>query len=342
MTAPQPPASPPTWDTVRHRARPLQGWLVSIGLLALVPALLATGLRVFPPSADRAALLASFIPYGLLGYFVATPCLLIAFVRARSARVVLGVLSLITVAGLVYQLSSIIPLYVRDNRPATTAPFTLISLNMRAGNADPAGLARQARDADIVVLVEATPDGVARLGRYDWNERFRYVSGSTEQGDSGSVIYSRFPLSDGGPLPRSSFQQWAATADVPEIGPVRILAVHPCNPYCGGDKWDSEHADLQRVAEAQRQDRPLILAGDFNAIDDHGPMMALYRSGLTSAADLAGGGWLPTYPANSRVPPLLPIDHVLVNDRLTATAAGTFRLRGTDHLGLQVTLAGTS
>ena len=71
-------------------------------------------------------------------------------------------------------------------------------------------------------------------------------------------------------------------------------------------------------------------------------MMALYRGGLKSATDVAGGGWLPTYPANSRVPPLLPIDHVLINDRLTATEVGTFRLRGTDHLGLQVTLAGTS
>ncbi len=343
MTAPpQPPAPPPVWDSPRHAARPFQGWLVSIGLLALAPALLATGLRLFPPTTDRAALLASFIPYGLLGYLIATPCLLVAFIRARGARVVLGLVSVIAVLGLVYQLSSVLPLYVRDNRTATTEPFTLISLNMRAGSADPAGLARQARDADIVVLVEATPDGVARLARYDWDERFRYVSGSTENGEPGSVIYSRFPLSDGGPLPRSSFQQWAATAQVPEVGPVRILAVHPCNPYCGGDKWDSEHAELLQTAQAQRQDRPLILAGDFNAIDDHGPMMALYRAGLRSATDVAGGGWLPTFPANSRVPPLLPIDHVLINDRLTATDIGTFRLRGTDHLGLQVVLAGTS
>ena len=338
MTAP-----PRTWDSSSTRAaRPLQGWLVSIGLLALAPALLATGLRLFPPTTDRAALFASFIPYGLIGYFVATPCLVIAFLRARGARVALGLLSLVTVAGLIYQLSGVVPLYVRDDRPVTTAPFTLISLNMHKGDADPAGLARQARTADIVVLVEATTDGVARLGRYDWNERFRYVSGSTEQGGPGSVIYSRFPLSDGGPLPDSSFQQWVATADVPEIGPVRILAVHPCNPYCGDGKWDAEHADLEQAARAQRQDRPLILAGDFNAIDDHGPMMALYRAGLKSATDVAGGGWLPTYPANSRVPPLLPIDHVLINNRLTATAAGTFRIRGTDHLGLQVVLAGTS
>jgi endonuclease/exonuclease/phosphatase (EEP) superfamily protein YafD len=238
-------------------------------------------------------------------------------------------------------LSTVVPMFVRDQRPATTPPFTLISLNMLNGQADPAGLARQAQQADIVVLIEATPFGVNRLERYDWSREFPYSAGATRQDTTGSVIYSRFPLSDSAALPTSSFLQWAATADVPEVGPVRILAVHPCNPYCGGDRWASEHEDLRAAVAAQRSDVPLIVAGDFNAINDHGPMMALRADGLRSATDIAGAGWLPTYPANRRVPPLIPIDHVYINDRLTATAAGTFRVGGTDHFGLQVRLAGT-
>ena len=54
-----------------------------------------------------------------------------------------------------------------------------------------------------------------------------------------------------------------------------------------------------------------------------------------------GAGWMPTYPARRRLPPLLPIDNVLVNDRLTATSVTSFRVRRTDHLGLLATLAGT-
>ena len=329
------------WDSVAP-VRSFQPLLVTLGLLALLPGLAATTLRLIPPVDDGPALLASFIPYGLFGYLVAAPFLLVALLRARGGRPALIVIVGVCLAGLVYQLSTVAGMFVPDRRPATTLPFTLISLNMRNGTADPAGLSRQAERVDIVVLAEATPSGVARLERYRWSQRFRYAAGSTEEGTTGSVIYSRYPLSDSEALPRSSFQQWAATAEVPEVGPVRILAVHPCNPYCGDNNWAKEHAQLRAVAAAQREGLPLVLAGDFNAINDHGPMMALRRDGLRSATDVAGGGWLPTYPANRRIPPLIPIDHVYINSRLTATAVGTFRLSGTDHFGVQVTLAGTS
>lgn len=330
-----------TWDSATPIRR-FQPLLVTLGLLALVPGLAASALRLFPPAEDGPALLASFVPYGLFGYVIALPFLLIALIRARGGRPVLVVVTLICVAGLVYQAAAVAPLFLRDERPATTPPFTLISLNMLNGQADPAGLARQAQQADIVVLIEATPWGVNRLERYDWSREFPYSAGATREDTTGSVIYSRFPLSDSAALPPSSFLQWAATADVPEVGPVRILAVHPCNPYCGGDRWAAEHDTLRSAIAAQRQDVPLIVAGDFNAIDDHGPMMALRADGLRSATDVAGAGWLPTYPANRRIPPLIPIDHVYINSELTATAAGTFRVGGTDHFGLQVRLAGSA
>ena len=85
----------------------------------------------------------------------------------------------------------------------------------------------------------------------------------------------------------------------------------------------------------------MIIAGDFNAVEDHGPMQQLRHLGLRSASDIAGAGWLPTYPSGRRLPPLLPIDHVLVNHRLTATSTSVFSVRGTDHRGVLTTLAGT-
>ena len=83
------------------------------------------------------------------------------------------------------------------------------------------------------------------------------------------------------------------------------------------------------------------MAGDFNAVAEQGPMQQLHRLGLRSATDLAGAGWLPTYPAGGRLPPLLPIDHVLVNERLTATSVAAFTVPGTDHRGLLASIAGT-
>ena len=84
------------------------------------------------------------------------------------------------------------------------------------------------------------------------------------------------------------------------------------------------------------------MAGDFNAVDDHGPMRDLYADGWRSAADLAGAGFVRTYPADRRFPPLIGIDHILLDDRLTATEFTTFDVPGTDHLGVRAVIAGTT
>ena len=119
------------------------------------------------------------------------------------------------------------------------------------------------------------------------------------------------------------------------------MAVHPCNPYCGENRWSSEHRLVRRTV-IDNIDSPLVVTGDFNAVHDHGPMQALQRAGLKSATDVAGAGWLPTYPANRLIPPLLPIDHVLINKDLTATSVTSFAVSGSDHRGLLATLAGAA
>jgi len=119
-----------------------------------------------------------------------------------------------------------------------------------------------------------------------------------------------------------------------------VLAVHPCNPFCGGSAWRTEH-EVVRSAAAANRGQPLVVAGDFNAVDDHRPMRELRRDGLRSATDITGAGWLPTYPANGLIPPTIPIDHVLLSPELTATSVSTFGVAGTDHLGLLATIAGT-
>ena len=71
------------WDSQLWRPR-FQGLLLSIAGLALLPALAATVLRVFPPADDPTARLAAFIPYGLLGYLIALSGLLLVVVRGPA------------------------------------------------------------------------------------------------------------------------------------------------------------------------------------------------------------------------------------------------------------------
>ena len=85
ISAPRRPGTPPTvpaWDTQPSRPR-FQGLLCTIAALALLPAVAATLMRVFPPADDQTARLAAFIAYGLIGYLIALGCLLIVLVRAR-------------------------------------------------------------------------------------------------------------------------------------------------------------------------------------------------------------------------------------------------------------------
>jgi len=327
------------WDTTNRSTAAGQGALLTAAGLFAVPAVASTVLRVVPPTDDTTALVAAFIAYGLLAYAVVLACLLIALIRARRRAVIAaltGLTALLTAAHLAW----LGPLFVADDRPATTDPFTVLTLNLHVGEADPAVVADLADQADVVVLVEVTAAAMTALAAEGWDDRFRYAVGDPRDESSNTAVFSRFRLGQGSLLGRSHFSQWSVAVEVPDLGLVRLLAVHPCNPYCGGGRWHTEH-ELIRAAVAAHGDGPLVVAGDFNAVPEQAPMLRLHRLGLRSAADLAAAGWLPTYPSGGVLPPLLPIDHVLVNQRLTATAVTAVTAPGSDHRGLLAGIAGT-
>jgi endonuclease/exonuclease/phosphatase (EEP) superfamily protein YafD len=209
---------------------------------------------------------------------------------------------------------------------------------MSRSDSDSKEVAERAAQADVVILVETTPAALTALQPFGWDERFRYSVGAPKGDFADTAVYSRFPLSRSTLIGGTTFQQWVTTVHVSNVGGIRLIAVHPCNPFCDGDRWTAEHQML-REAVIDNLDQRLVVVGDFNAVDDHGPMQALQRVGLKSATDVAGAGWLPTYPANRPIPPLLPIDHVLITKDLTATSVTSFAVSGSDHRGLLTTLA---
>ncbi|SDT21982.1 endonuclease/exonuclease/phosphatase family protein [Microlunatus soli] len=333
MTGPPPPVS-----VYRSpEARPLQSLWVSIGILTILPGIAAGFLYLVPPENNTAAMVAAFIPYGLVADLIATVCFAIALVRARR-RLALALLTGVSALLLIMQLIWIGPQFVADRRPARTAPFTVASLNMKIGSADVDQIRSIAERVDILILVEVTPTAYTAVRDATADRLDSVVPAGISSGNQ-SMILSRFTLTDAKEL-RSTSPQWSATVAVPGIGPVNLIAAHPCNPFCGGDLWVTEHRSLLSRAE-QLDGRPEVIAGDFNATSDHRPLRRLERHGFVSATDIVGRGWLPTYPANVRLlPPLIQIDHVLVNRRLTVTAIDTFPIDGTDHLGLITRLAG--
>jgi endonuclease/exonuclease/phosphatase (EEP) superfamily protein YafD len=328
----------PAWDSTPPRRRRLPVSVVAAFVL-LVPSVAATLLRVFPPSDDTGAMLASFVPYGLLTYALALVLLLVGLGRSRRRRP-LAVLTVVVALLTGLHLSWLAPFLVPDHRPVVGPSFTVYAQNVYLGQADTTRLAEVAQDADLVVLSETTRAFLRNLQTPAWDERYPYAAGDLSGAPSDTTVFSRFPVSDAHLLTGSTSRQWLMTVDVPGRAPVRLLGAHPCNPYCGGGAFVRDHAVLEAAVQANLS-QPLLLAGDLNAIDDHAPLQRLRADGMRSATELVGAGWVPTYPANRAFPPLLPIDHVLVDDQLTATSLRTVRMPGSDHLGLLATIAGT-
>jgi len=227
-----PPAAT-SWDTFGP-ARRFQHLWVAVGVLFAVPGLVLTYLRVVPPTDDAPALVASFVSYAVVAYLLALCCFLTALTRARR-RAALGVLTAGTAVLLTFHVCWLAPLFIPDGRAATTNAFSLMSLNLHNGGADAQQVAQRAESADVVVLLEATDAVIGRLKSYGFSRRFPYSAGRPGLLAGGTMLYSRYPISGAVSLSPYQSQQWIMTIAVPQIGAVRVIAAHPCNPYCGSN-----------------------------------------------------------------------------------------------------------
>ena len=127
-----------------------------------------------------------------------------------------------------------------------------------------------------------------------------------------------------------------ATAEIGGM-PVRLQLAHPLPPVPGQvDAWKRE---LGRIADAARDEPgPLLLAGDFNASQDHAAFRRILDTGLRDAARLAGEGREPSWPSDTTPAFGAQIDHVLVSKEFSASRARFLDLAGTDHRSLLVDL----
>ncbi|MEV6963001.1 endonuclease/exonuclease/phosphatase family protein [Streptomyces sp. NPDC051207] len=155
-------------------------------------------------------------------------------------------------------------------------------------------------------------------------------------GSQGSVILSRFPLRAAPGVP-GTMGMPGAVADVRGHA-VRLQLAHPMPPLPGHiGVWREELGALRDFAAAG-PGTPTILAGDFNASQDHAAFRRILDTGLRDATRLTGADRTPTWP--SRTAPALgvQIDHVLVSDGFAAHRARFLDLADSDHRTLVVDL----
>ncbi|MEU6743843.1 endonuclease/exonuclease/phosphatase family protein [Streptosporangium sandarakinum] len=261
-------------------------------------------------------------PYVAAGSLV--PLLLTALSRRRAATAV--ALAATAALGL-----SVLPRAVGSAQAASGPALRVLTLNMLFGKADAEAvvdLVRRLRP-DVLSTQELTPGLAGKLDAAGLKELMPYRVLETEWSARGSGLYARNPMTRLDDLFHPvGHNMPAALITVPGAKPVEFVDVHPYPPLGAQvHEWSQALAGLPPAVP----DRIRVLAGDFNASLDHAALRGLLGRGYADAADRAGAGLIPTWPANKRVPPIITIDHVMVDERVGVNAVSVHTVPGTDH-----------
>ncbi|HEX6970307.1 MAG TPA: endonuclease/exonuclease/phosphatase family protein [Micromonosporaceae bacterium] len=313
--------------TAPARPAPSRTSLTVLCWVAALPGLVWAVVRIFGLERGPLVQLLAFTPY-VAAWSLAPLVLALALQRWWPAGVAaVAALTLISVVA---------PRALADggNGSADGPTVRVLTANLLAGTADPAALVALVREqrVDLLALQEFTPEAEAALDRLGLAELLPHRQTNPEVGTTGSALYSRFPLTDGGTRRNEGgFSQAYATVQVPGAPPVLVESAHPMSPYAL-DVLDYWWTDLAAQPPAT-PDGPLrILAGDFNATLDHAPLRALLDTGYVDAADATGAGLAGTWgPYDGDPIPPVTIDHVLVDRRIGVRAVSVHPLPGSDH-----------
>ncbi len=329
-------------------------WLV-LGLLVtalLVTAGTVTAARLLDLSGSLFVRLVAFTPYALVLYALALLLLLLPAWRSRGFwRAAARALVVVALVGLVVHASWAGAPYL-GSVSASAADghrVRVMTVNLRVGRADVPQVVELAihRRVDMLVLEEVTPDARVRLREAGVGRVFGHHAGHAAAGAAGTMVFSRTRLSHVRRLP-TLFGSYALDVRLPGVpkapgGRVHLLAVHPRPPVGDVAGWRADQMAVRQGARGLT--RPTVVAGDLNATMDHASMRELEGRGYHDAATQARSRWQPTWPSAGvvtrmgfTVPPLLAIDHVLVNDGLRAVRTDSYVVGYTDHRALVATL----
>lgn len=270
--------------------------------------------------------LLAFTPYVAALSLVPVAVALVA--RHRAAAVAAAVIAAVLVM-------TVLPRAMGDAHAGEATggtPLRVLTANLYFGRADAATLVDHVRRGrvDVLSVQELTTEAVTGLDAAGLRTLLPYAVLDPAPGAGGSGLYARYPLERLPEVtPTSRMAQPVARLAVPGGLPVEVMAVHPASPVPGLTAvWAS---DLDALPRADPDGPVRILAGDFNATVDHARLRQLLTSGYRDAAEVAGIGLVPTWPARGAPVPGVMIDHVLTDARCGVRAAAVRDLPGSDH-----------
>ena len=233
----------------------------------------------------------------------------------------------IAVVLLVLQVVWLAPQFVDDGVevPAGAVRLRVATINAHVGGVDARALVDLVRDrrVDVLAVEELPPGAIPVLDAAGLRELLPYRELRPKDDSS---LYSRLPFTTSGPLAAATtWPQTTGTIDVAGRA-VEVVAVHTYYPAGDAGLWTEDLAALRTTAGENS-----VVLGDFNATLDHSPMRALLAAGLVDSHAELGNGWAPTWPADSVLPPVVQLDHVLHGRGLAAVTTSEHTLPGSDH-----------
>jgi endonuclease/exonuclease/phosphatase (EEP) superfamily protein YafD len=321
--------------------RPSGRRAVALAMLGMIAALVAAALiaRAQPVTNMPRLVLAVGAPYVALAAAIVVA---VALWRRRSV-VAVGTAALVT-AVLAQQVS-----WYYLGRPSDVGPHAevrVMAANINRGQADASSFVEIAEhSADVITVAELTPEAVARFAQAGINDAFRHLHLIPAPDAGGIGIWSRYPLRVlSAPRHRGALLP-AAQVRIPGVRFDPVLAgVHVFSPVADRmnniEGWRNEMAGAQAQLDnlaAAAGPGAVIVGGDYNSTPDVRQFRDLLTDGYRDAVDQAGSGFAPTFPSDTRYPPVITIDHVLVRNA-TAASAHTADIRGSDHRAVLVTV----
>ncbi|MFJ8073624.1 endonuclease/exonuclease/phosphatase family protein [Streptomyces sp. NPDC096176] len=314
----------------RRAGRRATGWFA--GLLLLGPTVVAACRTANTDGVTPVPQLLAFLPWLLLP---AGAALLLALLARRRFLVGWAVAVLAVIGWFVRPYDS----GLTDEPPGpVVAGVEVLTSNVEFGQAAEALVTTVRREQPDLVFVQECDRACsavleADVPRGDYPYR-NVVEGAAA---SGSAILSKHPLR-AAPGVDGTLAMPGAVAEISGRA-VELQLAHPLPPVPGAvEDWRRE-LGLLRAYAAGTNGRPTVVAGDFNAGQDHAAFRRVLEAGrLRDSATLAGAARTPSWPADVRRPLGTQIDHVLVSEDFSVREARFLDLPETDHRSLLVEL----
>jgi hypothetical protein len=212
------------------------GALVLGGTVAVVISASLAWLRASGPTTSWALKLVAFTPLGLpLAVGALLAGVVVGVLLRRSGRVPALMATVLALPLVVLHAWWLAPLWTGSVPVASTGPrLVVMTQNFEEGDATELASLVRSRNVDVLVVTDAPPWQVEALKATGLGRSLRHT---TLGDDVGSIVWSRFPILEDTSISDGADSR-SVLLDVPGLGHLSLVAVHPTPPYQeGGSRW---------------------------------------------------------------------------------------------------------